>query len=114
MPTKRVFVTSAAALFAGAWAPSVLAQGKDRILPGARWLDDRGRPIQAHGGGITRWRDRFYWIGEDRSPDLPANVRAVAAYSSADFINWRFERRILTLKNPDGLGDEFVLERPKL
>ena len=31
--------------------------------------DDRGRHIQAHGGGIIRLGDTFYWFGEDRSRD---------------------------------------------
>src|SRR4051794_1085711 len=40
------------------------------IRPGEIWPDDRGQMIQAHGGGITRDGDTFYWFGEDRSPDL--------------------------------------------
>lgn len=115
MHTKRDFVRSAAgALVVGALETTAVAAPVDRIVSGARWLDDRGLPIQAHGGGISRWKGRFYWVGEDRSPGIPAGVRAIAAYSSKNFTNWRFERRVLSLRNPDGLGDNFVLERPKL
>jgi len=38
------------------------------IVPGALWKDDRGLPIQAHGGGMLKFQDTCYWFGEDRSP----------------------------------------------
>jgi len=37
------------------------------IQPGAVWLDDRGLPIQAHGGGMLHWNEAYFWFGEDRS-----------------------------------------------
>ena len=45
------------------------------IQPGERWLDDRGKTIQAHGGGVTQVGDTYYWFGEDRSPDGPPGKR---------------------------------------
>ena len=32
-------------------------QTANSIRPGEQWLDDRGRLIQAHGGGIIRLKD---------------------------------------------------------
>ena len=37
------------------------------IKPGEIWPDDRGRHIQAHGGGILKLDQTYYWFGEDRS-----------------------------------------------
>lgn len=32
------------------------------IKPGTVWLDDRGQPIQAHGGGILYWYKTYYCL----------------------------------------------------
>jgi hypothetical protein len=52
------------------------------IKPGEVWPDDRGRHIQAHGGGILNLGDTFYWFGEDRSRDNERGKRYVSCYSS--------------------------------
>ena len=39
------------------------------IQPGEIWPDNRGQHVQAHGGGIIKVGDTFYWFGEDRSQD---------------------------------------------
>ena len=49
------------------------------------WPDDRGQHIQAHGGGIIKLGDTFYWFGEDRAQGLD-RLRYVSCYSSKD---WR-------------------------
>ena len=40
-----------------------------KFQPGECWADNRGRHIQAHGGGLIKLGDTFYWFGEDRSQD---------------------------------------------
>ena len=42
---------------------------RTHTMPGETWPDDRGRHIQAHGGGILKEGDTFYWFGEDRAAD---------------------------------------------
>lgn len=84
------------------------------IEPGSLWLDDRGKHIQAHGGGIIKLKDTWYWFGEDRSQDNLPNKRYVACYSSKDLVNWRFRRQVLQADDPANLGTLFVLERPKV
>jgi len=37
------------------------------IRPGEIWPDDRGQHVQAHGGGILKFDDTYFWFGEDRS-----------------------------------------------
>lgn len=34
------------------------------IIPGERWLDTDGNPINAHGGGILYHEGTYYWYGE--------------------------------------------------
>jgi hypothetical protein len=84
------------------------------IRPGRIWNDDRGRHIQAHGGGIIRHGSVWYWFGEDRSRDNDPTKRYVACYSSADLARWTFRNQVLVLDDPEGFGGDWVLERPKV
>lgn len=112
--TKRSLLTGAACLGASLMALPAEASNSVWVRPGDLWLDDRGKPIQAHGGSIIRHDGRYYWFGEDRTPENPTDARFVAGYSSADLMTWRYEGQIFRLQNPDGLGNDFVLERPKV
>src|SRR5579862_6931939 len=85
----------------------------DLIQPGLPWLDDRGRHIQAHGGGIIKLGDTWFWFGEDRSRDNDPAKRFVACYSSTDLTHWRFRNQVIALTDPANLGPRWVLERPK-
>jgi len=84
------------------------------IRPGAVWPDDRGKHVQAHGGGILKVRGTYYWFGEDRSQDNDPHFRYVACYSSTDLAHWRFRRQVVKLADPEELGRGWVLERPKV
>jgi hypothetical protein len=84
------------------------------VRPGEVWLDDRGIPIQAHGGGVLRVDGTFYWFGEDRSPGNDPAKRYVACYSSKDLAHWQFRRQVLVVENPENLGVGAILERPKV
>jgi len=84
------------------------------IHPGLIWPDDRGKHIQAHGGGIIQIGDTWYWVGEDRSSDNDPEKRYVACYSSTDLVNWKFLNQIIALGQPEGFPDNWVIERPKL
>ena len=35
----------------------------DWIVPGVGWYDTDGKKIDAHGGGVIRRGDTFYWVG---------------------------------------------------
>ncbi len=96
-------------------AISLIAQKKDgkTIYPGAVWPDNRGNPIQAHGGGIIRLGSTYYWFGEYRAKDNPPGYRYVGCYSSKDLVNWTFLKRI-QFSDPENLGAGWVLERPKV
>lgn len=67
-----------------------LATPYSSFVPGAVWNDTGGTPIQAHGGGIMKDGDTYYWYGEDKTNGyLPAT--GVHAYSSKDLYNWKDE-----------------------
>ena len=84
------------------------------IEPGAVWTDNRGKPIQAHGGGIIQLGDTWYWFGEDRSPENDPLLRYVSCYASKDLAHWQFRRQVVKLADPENLGPNWVLERPKV
>jgi hypothetical protein len=50
----------------------------DAIKPGALWPDNLGEHIQAHGGGILKVGDTYYWFGEDRAKNNPRGLRCVS------------------------------------
>ncbi len=78
------------------------------------WLDKSGNHIQAHGGGILKIGSTFYWYGEQRRQGLDPEYRYVSCYASKDLVNWTFRGDALKLSDPEGIGDTWVLERPKV
>lgn len=106
---KQVF-----SLFLATLCASVLAQKQSVIRPGEVWPDEDGNHIQAHGGGITKIKETYYWYGENRAKDLDPQRRYVSCYSSKDLINWKFRGNVLEMTNPDTLAANWVMERPKV
>ena len=84
------------------------------IQPGAVWPDDRGQHVQAHGGGILKLGDTYFWFGEDRSQANARTNRCVACYSSTNLAQWIFRNQVVRLTDPENLGRSWVLERPKV
>ena len=91
-----------------------VAGGPQTIQPGELWPDDRGQHVQAHGGGIIKHGDTYYWFGEDRTRGLSPDKRYVACYSSPDLAHWTFRHQVVALADPENLGRGYVLERPKV
>lgn len=84
------------------------------IRPGEVWFDNRGLPIQAHGGGILLMGRNYFWFGEDRSPDITPRTRVVSCYESTDLAHWTFRGHALEARDLDGLGNSLIVERPKV
>jgi hypothetical protein len=97
----------------GLYGAAALAEPQS-IRPGALWPDNRDQHIQAHGGGILRLGELFYWFGEDRSQGLDLQKRYVSCYSSPDLAHWTFRNQVVQLSDPENLGRRWVLERPKV
>ena len=106
--TKRLVVAILCLATAGLFA------APQTIKPGEVWPDDRGKHIQAHGGGIIKLGDTCYWFGEDRSEGLDPSRRYVSCYSSKDLAHWTFRNQVMRQADPGDLGPNFVLERPKV
>jgi hypothetical protein len=84
------------------------------IKPGEIWPDNHGNHIQAHGGGIIKIKNTFYWYGEERAKGLDTNYRYVSCYQSTDLVNWKFNGDI-KFSNPDTATlSKWILERPKV
>ena len=94
--------------------PFTLRAEPGAIRPGESWTDTHGRLIQAHGGGIIFWKGVYYWFGEDRTPSNDPEKRYVACYSSRDLMHWSFRGDVFVLSDPEHLGPDWVLERPKV
>ena len=95
-------------------ASATFAAPPARIVPGDPWSDDHGQRIQAHGGGITVYNHTYYWFGEDRTQSNDPNKRFVGCYSSKDLTHWKSCGQSLQLADPEHLGADWVLERPKV
>ncbi len=89
---------------------------------GKMWFDDKGDPIQAHGGMIMEHQGTWYWYGEHKgAPNCPGTTRVdvigISCYSSKDLQSWHYEGLALDVKNsaPDSvMKPENVCERPKV
>lgn len=86
------------------------------IHPGAVWPDNRGIHINAHGGGVLRCGDTFYWFGEHKADTTSSAMVGVTCYSSKDLEHWTY--RGVALKVSDTKGSDIergcILERPKV
>jgi len=90
------------------------------LATGITWMDDQGKPVNAHGGGINREGDTFYLSGEHFTYDASAtydqnnDFKAFAMYSTTDFVRWKFERKILERQASGELGPNRIGERPHI
>jgi hypothetical protein len=76
-----------------------------------QWADTEGNPIQAHGGGMLKVGDDYYWFGENRNPN--GSFYAVSAYRSRDLRRWEHVHDVLTMSSDPDLNPANV-ERPKV
>lgn len=92
------------------------AAAKGTFRPGQLWPDNRGKHINAHGGGIVYHRGTYYWFGEHKSDSTSSALVGVTCYSSSNLTDWRY--RGVALKVSDSPGHDIergcILERPKV
>jgi Glycosyl hydrolases family 43 len=90
------------------------------ILPGQPWLDNKGKHINAHSGGILFFNGVYYWHGEYKLESKAEKDTAdggISCYTSTDLINWNNAGVVLSVdyKNPDSdIAYGCILERPKI
>ncbi|MEU7880052.1 RICIN domain-containing protein [Microbispora bryophytorum] len=81
------------------------------VTNGTQFLDTGGNALHAHGGGVLKAGDYYYWFGENRNPDN--TFRAVSVYRSTDLNHWEFRRDVLTRSSAPELNVANI-ERPKV
>ncbi|WP_049561906.1 RICIN domain-containing protein [Nonomuraea sp. SBT364] len=81
------------------------------VTNGTQFRDTGGNVLHAHGGGVVKVGDHYYWFGENRNPD--GTFRAVSVYRSADLATWEFRNNVLTQSSHAELGVANI-ERPKV
>lgn len=87
-----------------------------QIRSGELWPDDNGQHINAHGGGILKYDDTYYWFGEHKSDHTSDALVGVTCYSSKDLVNWHNCGTALSVSDERGSDIErgCILERPKV
>ena len=86
------------------------------IRSGEIWPDDKGEHINAHGGGILKYGDTWYWFGEHKADHTSDALVGVTCYASKDLVNWRNCGVALSVTDEHGHDIErgCILERPKV
>lgn len=84
---------------------------------GVFWNDTAGTKIQAHGGGLLKAGDTYYWVGEDKTTNTggTGNFYGVSLYASKDLVTWEHRNKIITTSTDPQLAvSNRVIERPKI
>ncbi|MBS1455240.1 MAG: beta-glucanase, partial [Lentisphaeria bacterium] len=85
-------------------------------MSGEIWLDTDGVPINAHGGGILKEGNLFYWYGEHKVAGTRGNLAwvGVHVYRSDDLVHWCDAGIAFDIRNGGSLLPGCVIERPKV
>ncbi|MFI5380433.1 MAG: discoidin domain-containing protein [Tepidisphaerales bacterium] len=81
------------------------------IQSGVVWKDMAGEAIQAHGVGMLRVGEVYYWFGEQR--ERQGHCQAIRCYSSTDLKNWTLKNVVFSAQSDPSLAG-ISLERPKV
>ncbi len=71
------------------WNEQQARKQQKTIRSGELWYDDSGRHINAHGGGVMKYGDTYYWFGEHKDERTSSAMVGVMCYASKDLVNWR-------------------------
>ncbi|CAL5218581.1 g275 [Coccomyxa viridis] len=88
-------------------------------MPGTLPLDDAGKEVQAHGGGLLKVKDTWYWFGESYKRPLLGDFlsEGVNLYSSTDLATWHYEGLVFNgTAQMTGMPVDppYRIERPKI
>ena len=87
---------------------------------GVAFKDDNGALLNAHGGGINKVGDTFYYSGEyfvysaSATYETNNSFHGFSMYSSHDLVSWKFEKLILPQQPSGELGPNRNGERPHI
>ncbi|MEV6397958.1 RICIN domain-containing protein [Streptomyces sp. NPDC051907] len=110
--TAAMAIAVLAALLLSLLTASGTAQAAPQTAPNpTRFTDPNGDPVHAHGGGVVKVGQYYYWFGENRNSDN--SFRYVSAYRSTDLRKWEFRNHVLTQASDPELRSANI-ERPKV
>jgi hypothetical protein len=97
-------------------AQNVLSHEIKTFSPSEIWPDNRGKHINAHGGGIIYHDDTYYWYGEHKNDTTNSAYEGVTCYSSGDLLNWKYEGVALSVSKDElsPIVAGCIIERPKV
>lgn len=78
------------------------------VTNGIQFKDTNGNVVHAHGGGMLKQGNYYYWLGENRD-----GTNLVSLYRSTNLKDWEFRAHLLS----KSMGGELAtanIERPKL
>jgi len=81
------------------------------IRSGTLWTVTRGERIQAHGIGMLRVGDTYYWFGEVHLDNRTS--KSINCYASTDLKHWAFKNTVLSQQSDAALANA-SFERPKV
>ncbi|MEV4845497.1 RICIN domain-containing protein [Micromonospora matsumotoense] len=115
-PTTLRRIVLALAACAALLAPLTLTAPAARAAPvtvanGTQFTDTAGAGVHAHGGGMIKVGDYYYWFGENRNDNN--TFRYVSVYRSTDLRTWEFRNNVLTQSSAGELATANI-ERPKV
>ena len=88
------------------------------FIPGEIWPDNNGVHINAHGGGMLYFDEKYYWFGEHKIEGEAGNLAQVGVhcYSSDNLIDWKDEGIVLRVSSaPESpITKGCIIERPKV
>lgn len=116
--TRRTLLGSIGTAGLVSTLPVTAQERGDAFHPGKLWPDTNGVHINAHGGGILKHGERWYWFGAHMLPGEAGNLAqvGVGVYSSTDLYSWRDDGIALPVsddpQSPITKGS--IIERPKV
>ena len=96
------------------------AQKTSVFSPAKIWSDNKGRPINAHGGGVVFFEGTYYWYGEHKlegKSEAQFADGGIHCYASKDLMHWKDKGVVLGVDFKDSTKDlayGCILERPKV
>jgi hypothetical protein len=85
------------------------------LSTGIVFMDDQGKRVNAHGGGIIKEGDTYYLHGEYfLSTTTDNNFNGFSMYSSKDMATWKWEKMVLPQQPSGLLGPNRKGERPHI
>lgn len=98
----------------------IFAQKTSVFSPAKIWSDNKGRPINAHGGGVIFFEGTYYWYGEHKlegKSEAQLADGGIHCYASKDLMHWKDKGVVLGVDFKDSANDlayGCILERPKV